>query len=176
MEKTLKSTAINYGIYLGMILVVVTVLSYAIDIELLTKWWLGIILFFVVLAFGIVSTSKAKRLLNGFISFKQAFSSYFIAIAIGILLSTAASILLFNFIDTDAAEVLQEKVIETTSEMMIKFGAPQTEIDKALADMENQSQFSFLNQLKSIAFQLVFYSVIGLIVAISFKKIDPNAE
>ena len=97
MEKTLKSTAMNYGIYLGITLVLVTVLAYAMDIELLTKWWLGIILFFVVLAFGIVSTIKAKELLNGFISFKQAFSSYFIAIAIGILISTAASVLLFNF-------------------------------------------------------------------------------
>ena len=64
MEKTLKSTAMNYGIYLGITLVLVTVLAYAMDIELLTKWWLGIILFFVVLAFGIVSTIKAKELLN----------------------------------------------------------------------------------------------------------------
>ena len=138
----------------------------------------GLIFFFflVIIAFGIVSTAKAKGILGGFINFKQAFSSYFITIAIGIIISTVVSVLLFNVIDTEAAEILKEKIIESTTKMMEGFGAPQTEIDKAIGKMEDQNQFGALSQLKSIAFQLIFYAVIGLIVALSFKKIDPNAE
>lgn len=176
MEKTLKSSSLNYGVYLGLFLSLVTVIFYVIDLELMTKWWLGIILFVIILTFGIISTAKAKKMLNGFISFKQAFSSYFISVAIGMLISTAVSILLFNYIDPEAAEILKEKVIEVSTQMMEKFGAPQSEIDKAIEGMENENQFAFINQIKSIAFQLVIYAVIGLIVALSFKKTDPNAE
>lgn len=175
MEKSIKTSAINYGIYLGLLLALVGVLAYAINIELLTKWWFGIILFLVVIAFGIVSTAKSKGILKGFISFKQAFSSYFITVAIGVIISAIVGILLYNVIDPEAAEVLKEKVIETSTAMMERFGTPQEQIDQAIAQMEAENQFDVLNQLKSLAFQLIFYAVIGLIVALGFKKSDPNA-
>lgn len=174
MEKSIKSSSINYGLYLGLFLSTITVLFYAVNLEMLTKWWLGIILFLVILIFGIVSTAKSKSLLGGFISFKQAFSSYFITIAIGFIISTAVSVLLFNVIDPEAAEILKENVIEASRQMMENFGAPQSEIDKAIAEMADQNQFAIGNQLKSVAFQLIFYAVIGLIVALSMKKKDPN--
>lgn len=175
MQKSIKSSAINYGIYLGLFMALVSVLIYAINLELVTKWWLGIILFLIVIGFGIVSTAKSKSLLGGYISFKEAFSSFFITIAIGTIISSIVGIILYNFIDPGAAEIIKEKVIETSTEMMQKFGAPQSEIDKAVAKMQEENQFDILNQVKSLAFQLVFYAVIGLIVALSFKKTDPNA-
>ncbi|WMI69935.1 DUF4199 domain-containing protein [Mangrovimonas sp. YM274] len=175
MEKSIKSSALNYGLYLGATLVLVTVLSYAINLELLTKWWLGIILFLVILVFGIVSTARSKGLLKGFISFKEAFSSYFITIAVGFIISTLVSIVLFNVIDPEASEILKENVMESSRQMMENFGAPQSEIDKAMVQMEGENQFAMGNQLKSVAFQLVFYSIIGLIVALAMKRNDPNA-
>jgi uncharacterized membrane protein (DUF106 family) len=174
MEKTIKSLAINQGVYLGILLTIVTVLAYVIDLGFLTKWWVGILLFIVVLTFGIVSASKAKTLLSGFISFKQVFSSYFITIAVGILISTVVSILLFNIIDPEAAEIMKEKIIESSSQMMEKFGAPQSEIDKAINKMQEQNQFAIGNQLKSVAYQLVFFSVIGLIIALVMKSKNPD--
>lgn len=174
MEKTIKSSAINYGIYLGLFLSLTSVLVYVINLELLTKWWLGIILFLVIIAFGIVSTAKAKSLLDGFISFKQAFSSYFITVAIGVLISMVVGILLYNVIDPDAAIVLKEKIVESTTQMMEGFGAPQSEIDKAITKLQEQDQFSIVSQLQSVAFQLIFYAVVGLIVALIMKKSDPN--
>ena len=48
MEPTTKSSAINNGLYLGAILSLITVLIYAVNLDLFTEWWLGIILFIVV--------------------------------------------------------------------------------------------------------------------------------
>ncbi len=62
MEKTIKSIASNYGLYLGLLIAVVYVISYAINIELLTKWWIGIIMLLAIIVFGIVSISKSKKL------------------------------------------------------------------------------------------------------------------
>ncbi len=167
--------AAKYGLFLGLFMIVVTVIFYVINIELLAKWWLGIILFLVIIGVGIASSIKARKLLNGFISFKGAFSSYFTTVVVAVLLSSIFSIILFNVIDPEASDIIKERIIETSTQMMENFGAPQTEIDKAVAQMQEQNQFSVVSQLKSLAWQFLFYAIIGLIVALAIKKTDPNA-
>jgi len=175
MEKSLRSSAVQYGLYVGLILSAFTIVAYAVNLELLTKWWLGIILFLVIIIMGIVSTAKARGLLNGFISFKQAFTAWFITIVVGIGISTLVNILIFNVIDPEAAEMVKQASIEASVSMMENFGAPQETIDQAIAEIENTNQFAVGNLLKSLAFQFLFYAVIGLIVALIMKKSDPDA-
>ena len=57
---------------------------------------------------------------------------------------------------------------------MERFGAPQTEIDKTIDVMSEDNSLSVINQLKGIAYQLLFYAVIGLIVAAFMKKKNPD--
>lgn len=175
MEKSLKSVSINYGVYLGIFLTAATIIAYAINLELFTKWWFGIILLVVIIIVGIVSTAKSKSILKGFITFKQAFSSFFIPIAVGLFISSAVSVVLFNFVDSEAAEIVKEQTIENSIKMMEGFGAPQDAIDQAVADMQNTNQFSLVSLLKSFAWQMLFYAVIGLIVAAVMKRNDPSA-
>ena len=82
MEQRLKSAAINYGVYLGVITSLITIVVYGINIDLFISAWLGIVLFIMVVAFGAVSAVKSRKLLGGLISFKQSFTSYFITIAV----------------------------------------------------------------------------------------------
>jgi hypothetical protein len=175
MEKSLRSSAVQYGLYVGLILSAFTIVAYAVNLELLTKWWLGIILFLVIIIMGIVSTAKARGLLNGFISFKQAFTAWFITIVVGIGISTLVNILIFNVIDPEAAEMVKQASIEASVSMMENFGAPQETIDQTIAEIEKTNQFAVGNLLKSLAFQFLFYAVIGLIVALIMKKSDPDA-
>ncbi|WP_299364294.1 DUF4199 domain-containing protein [Winogradskyella sp.] len=176
MEKSLKSSSANYGLYLGLILSALTIIGYAVSLDLFTKWWFGILLLLIVIILGIMSSMKARKLLGGFISFKNAFTAYFIAILVGILLSSLVSFLIFNVVDPDAASILQEKIIESQVQMLERFGTPQDAIDKAVSDMQaNGSMYSIGNILKSIAYQLVGFSIVGLIVALVVKKSDPNA-
>lgn len=170
-----RKSSINYGVALGVILALLTTLMYVTDVELFTKWWIGILTIIVVIATGIVSTAKSKSLLGGFMSFKEAFSAYFITVAVGLLISTLVGILIFNVLDPDLAVYLQERTIEITREFMERFGAPEADINAAIADMEGTNNFSVLNQLKSYVFGLVFQAIIGLLVALIFKKKDPNA-
>lgn len=175
MEKTLKSSATSYGIYLALILSSLTIIGYAIYLDLFTKWWFGISQMILVIIFGIVSSVKARNLLGGFISFKNAFTAFFITIAIGIVIPALIGLVIFNFIDPDAAALLQEKIIETQLAMMENFGAPQSAIDEAMKQAEAQgSFFSISNSLKSIAYQLVGFSIVGLIVAAVVKRNDPD--
>ena len=61
-----------------------------------------------------------------------------------------------------------------TAEFMQKFGTPQAEIDKQMAKMAGQDNFSIVSQLKNYVFGLAFLSVIGLLVALIFKTKNPN--
>ncbi len=176
MEKSLKSIATNYGLYLGALLALITVIAYAVNLELLTNMWVGIFIMVLIIIFGIISVAKVKQSQNGFATFKQAFTSYFIAVLIGLLISTLVSYLLFNFIDTEAAEVLKEKTIEQTVQMLEGFNTPNEAIAQAVEKIESQNQYSLGNIAKGVAGYLVFFSIIGLIVAAALKKNDPDAE
>ncbi|OIQ22924.1 DUF4199 domain-containing protein [Lacinutrix sp. MedPE-SW] len=176
METSTKSSAINHGLYLGGFLALVTILGYALYLDLLTKWWLGIIFLIVIIIAGIVSAIKSKKMQGGFITFKEAFSSYFITVAIGILISMVISIVIFNFIDPEAAITLKEKTIETTVQMMRNFNAPEDAVAQTVEQMEAQkNQFSIGPQLQSNVIFLVIQAVIGLIVALIVKRNPENA-
>ena len=176
MEKSIKSLATNWGLYLGATLSLLTVLGY-VNLDLYTKWWFGIGMLIIIIIFGIISAMKSRGLLNGFISFKEAFTSYFITIALGLAISTIVSIVIFNFIDPDAAIALKEKILNSTVEMMQNFGAPEEAIAETVEKMEaDESMFAIGKVLQSLAFQLIGYSIVGLIVALAVKKNNPDAE
>ncbi|MBF8149338.1 DUF4199 domain-containing protein [Winogradskyella sp. F6397] len=175
MDKSLKSSAVNNGLYLALILSSFTIIGYAVYLDLFTQWWFGIGQMLLVIIFGIVSSIKAKKLLGGFISFKDAFTAFFITIAIGISIPAVIGFVIFNIVDAEAATILQEKIIDNQLAMMERFGAPQQSIDEAMAQIQKEeSFFSIGNTIKTTAYQLLGFSVIGLIVAAVTKKKDPH--
>jgi len=170
-----KKSASNYGLILGGILAGTTALLYAIYLEMLANFWLGVLLFFVAIGIGIVSVAKSKSILGGFISFKQGFTSYFITIAIGLFCAVLINIVIFNFIDTGAGEFLKEQAIDATRDFLKRIGTPEADINEAMAKAEQEDSFGLLSQLKGYPFQLAFYSLFGLLIALIMKKKDPNS-
>ncbi|PKQ46364.1 DUF4199 domain-containing protein [Confluentibacter flavum] len=177
MKNSTKTLAIHYGLYLGSLLSIFTALGYAFNLGLLVNFWIMLLIIPIgIICFGIFSTAKVKKKLNGFLDFKQAFSSYFITVAIGIMISTFVTILIFNFIDKDAALEAKNILIENTENMLINAGAPNQAISENINKIESQDTFALGIQLKSLAQSLIFFAVIGLIVAAVMKKTDPNAS
>lgn len=177
MEESLKSNAVNYGLYLGLYLSLYTIIGYAINLGLLVNFWVMLLIIPLgIITFGIITTTKNKSLNNGYLSFKEAFSSYFITVAIGIMISTLLTVIIFNFIDPDAAIETKNILISNTESMMTGMGAPIEAIAKNIEKIENQDTFSIGTQFKSLAQSLVVFAIIGLIVAAAMKKSNPNAE
>jgi len=174
MEPTAKSNSINLGLYLGATLAAIIVLIYAINLDLMVKWWLGTGLLILIIAFGVISAKKAKTILGGFISFKDVFVNYFITIAIGTAISSLISIIIFSFVDPEAASYLNEQVLLITKQSMERFGAPVEVVEKAIEEASQKNNYAIGNQLQSYVFQLAFYAVIGLVVALIVKKTDKS--
>jgi hypothetical protein len=172
---TVKDSAIQYGLILGGILAITTVLMYALNQELFLSAWIGVATIIIVIGAGIVSTAKAKDILGGVMTFKQAFSAYFITTSIGLLISTALGILIFAIIDPELANYLNEEAIEVARGLMERFNTPEAAIEEALKDMKDVDNFSIVSQGKSYLSGLIFQAVLGLLVGLIFKKRDPNA-
>ncbi|MEE2771612.1 MAG: DUF4199 domain-containing protein [Bacteroidota bacterium] len=170
MESPAKKVSVAYGIYLGVALILITVLAYAFDLALFTKWWFGILIILFTVIMGGFAASKAKKASTELFTFKKAFGSYFLTIFIGTFIGLLFSFLLFNVVDPAASETLTELTMESTRAMMERFGAPEDQINEALRNMQDNNQFSLVNQLKGYAFQLVLYALLGLIVSLIVRE------
>lgn len=172
---TQKKIALNMGLFLGLALTVLITLIYAIDINLFTKSWIGILNMVLITFFGILAASNYKKTLGGFISFKTAFTSFFIAVVIGFFISTLYNILLFNVIDLEAKAIITENVIKYTVEMMQKFGAKASDINKVVEEMQKSDSFGVFGQLKGFFFNVIVYCIIGLIASLVIKREPPQS-
>ena len=170
----MKSNSTNLGSYLGATLTSITVLFYAINLDLMMKWWVSLLSAVIIIGFGAISIKKARENSNGFIDFKTAFTNFFITTAIGVGISIVASIIIFNFIDPEAAAYLNEKILLITKESMERFGTPQEMINEAIAEASKKNNYSISSQLQGYVFALAFNSLIGLIVAAIMKKRDQS--
>ena len=170
INEIIKKNGITFGVIIGTVSALITASIYAIDLNLFASWWIGSLSLLVYLILGITLLVKTKKEVKTIFTFKDAFTTYFIATLIGILISVFFNILLFNVIDPSAKETLQEMTIKLTSEMMQKLGTPASVINEAIAKMEESNPYSSLEILKGSVYSIVFSSIFGLILAAIFKS------
>ncbi len=176
MTDAVKKNGVNFGIIVAVVSILATSLMYAIDLKLFMTWWIGIILFLISLAIGIVGVAKAKKQLGGYISFKEAFTTYFIIMALGSAISIVFSIILLNVIDPAAKDTLKQYAIELAVEMGQKFGTPTKVLKQQVELMEQQDSYSVTGQALSYVWVLLFHAIVALIVAVSMKKNKPEFQ
>lgn len=173
MDEVIKKNGVTGGILLGIISVLITTLVYVFDIELFASFKLMGILIVINIVFYCVLLAKTKKQLNGEFTFKQAFTTFFIAAALSMAISTVFNFLLFNVIDPAAKETLKDITIRATRDMMERFGAPESEMEKTLSDLEETDNYSIANLVKGFFIGLVFSSIFGLLFALIFKSRKP---
>ncbi|MGX7666864.1 DUF4199 domain-containing protein [Flavobacterium pedocola] len=174
MNPIVKQNGINYGIAMGIISILITAVIYAVDLKLFVNMWLGFAIIATFIVIGVVLVSKTKKQLDGLITFKDAFTVYFIAAVIGATMSVAFNIVLFNFVDLEAKDTLNEIALETTVNMMKKFGAPTEQIAKQAAAMQGNDNYSIGNLSKGLVFNFIFSAVFGSILALIFRNKSSN--
>lgn len=170
INEVIKKNGVTYGITLGIILALITATIYAIDLKLFVSGWIGGLTFVIYVVIGILLLTKTKKDINGFFSFKDAFTTFFITTIIALAISTLFSILLFNVIDPEAKTTISDLLIKYMAETLQKFGTPASAINEALAKMKENNPFSTIEQLKALIFSIVGYSILGLILAAFFKS------
>jgi hypothetical protein len=178
--ETQKNRLIQHGLQWGLILALVNIaiqaISYMINKQWLVSFWLGGISLVINIILLIIPVIKYRKELGGYIDFKNAFFVCLLVYLGSSLISTVFQYVLYNIIDPELSTYVKEKVLESTSSMMEKFGTPQEDMEKALADIEKQDFSQTPAKLgKQFLWGILFGGIISLIIAAILRK-QPKIE
>ncbi|MFY7729482.1 MAG: DUF4199 domain-containing protein [Flavobacterium sp.] len=176
MNTAIKKNGVMCGLIIGGLSVITLTLMYITDLKLFVNMWIGIVMFFVNLAIGIYAVAKVKKAQGGYATFKEAFTTYFIAMLIGTAINSLYIYLIFNIIDPEIKPVVTEYVVETTAKMMQGMGAKSADVIKSLEQIRKADSYSIVALAKSYVWGLLVHIIIGLIVAAILKKQNPFSD
>ena len=123
-----------------------------------------------IIVFGTYSIIQSKKENSGFISFSEAFKSYFITISLGYLIGSIVTILVFVIIDPEAAKVLDDEMLIMSKEMLEGFGLSKEMIAISLEEASKKSNFSLSSISLQYVMNIAFFSLIGLLISLITKK------
>jgi len=176
INETIKRNGISYGAITGVVLSLITAIIYATNLELFIAWWTSLLSFSVIIIIPIIALLKTKKQLNGILPYKDAFTSYFITAAIGLLISIGFKIILFNFIDPSVKDTLLNMTIKYLVSTSEKFGVAKSALNETIVKLQNSDPFSVAEQLKGAIFNLFFCIILGLLMAAFFKSNSSSQE
>lgn len=169
MNEAIKKNGVKFGVITGATSIILTVLVYVIDLKLFANIFVGLGFLIAFLALGIIQLMELKKQLNP-LTFKDAFTAYFIGALVGILISTAFSIVLFNFVDTAARDAIHEHLITFQAETLKSYNVPNEQIVETINSMKESPQFSINGLLTGIIKSLIGSIIFGLILSAIFKS------
>lgn len=172
---TLLNHSIRWGLIVGLVSGVLSLLYYAIDYALMADWKVGLFSMAIYIGFTIYAGINFRNETGPYLSFGKAYQHGFIVFAVSGFIATLVGILLFQVIDTELAGKVTEVALEKTEEMMNNFGAPQSQIDQAMIDTKErmENQYTILGQLKGYGIILIVSAVLALITGLIVRKSEP---
>lgn len=173
MNEIIKQNGIKYGVISGLLGVLFTLFIYVVDYKLFVNIWLGVGLLVAFLVIGIMQLLELRKNLGGFMTFKEGFTGYFVGALVGILISTAFSVVLFNFIDIETRDLIHEELVNFQINNLKNWNAPAAQIKETIEEMKKTPQFSTMGLIYGILKSLIGTIIFGLILAAIFKKNKP---
>ena len=170
MTQKIKRTGTLIGLVLATILIAITSYIYFIDLKLYTSIVFGSLKLLTIIIFGIISIVLSKNILGGTITFKEAFSSYFLTIFIGNLLSTIYLVIVINFLSIETKNTLKSELINFNNELMLQNNSSQADINKAIEKSKTYDPFTLSETLRPSFNYLLRDCLIGLLVALIFRN------
>jgi len=165
---SLLKSGLNYGVMLGLALVVYSVILFILDLWM--NPWVGLLSFAFYIA-GIVYVTKVYRTaLGGFISFKDAFLIGFVTVVVSSLITTVYNYLFYTVINPDAIE----QILNYSMEMMEKFNLPEEAMEEAMKKVKAETTIGSTVS-KSFIYGIIGGAVISLITAAAMKK-NPEVQ
>ncbi|RZF62293.1 DUF4199 domain-containing protein [Sphingobacterium corticibacterium] len=175
-----KKEGIKYGIYLGVISLVISIVSMYVLVNSadfkISSMVTGGVSFVLIIALSAYFAVLLRRVAGGFWNFSQALKGIFVMLAITVIISTVGGAL-FNLANPEPQQIVFDKTINLTIETMESIGADDDLIDKQVADLEKQRdelrEFSIGQNLKGLGVALIMYFIFALILAAILKRERP---
>lgn len=172
---SIYGSAIKTGLIIGLCFVLVLVVMYIIDVELLANPWLPLSAVLIIMVTIVIFGVKFRNENGGYLSYGKAFLFSIIAFAFATLLSNTFNIILFNVVDPELITFIGDITTERTIERMREFGQSEAELDRQYDIIKQRSY----NQLRPLSFLiryfilLLIYAVFTLLTALIVKRSKP---
>jgi hypothetical protein len=173
MNPIVKQEASRWGLIMASVSVIFYLIAYLFSLKLFVSIGVTTLLFAVNITLLVLAIRSAREQMEGFIEFKDAFTTAFVANVIASLIGTAVVIVIFNVLDPTAADEIQKIVIEQTIYWADRFGAPESQMEKMVEDLSSTNQFAIPNQVRGFFSGLLFSAAISAILAAFLKKNKP---
>ena len=169
-EFNLKENSADIGLKLGTLIFIISALLYLYDIKYITNGLLSGVSIFLTLGFGVYSIFNGRKLNQQIISFKNAFTAYFLCIVVGYLVVSVGDIIIFQFVDPEAGKILNEELMIQTKNKYETWQMPADQISMQLENMQNYPRYSYFSVFMNYIFILLINAFVGLFPAFILKK------
>ncbi|MBK6266766.1 DUF4199 domain-containing protein [Marivirga sp. S37H4] len=174
IEQNNTQHAVKWGLILGLISVIITLLVYVIDITIMAKPYFGIIYLVVYIGFVIYAGRKYREESGGYLTYGKAFLHAFVILLLAGFIDRVFLYILFNLIDPQAAETIIKVTMDTTMQAMESFGGGgNPEVMDEMA--EGMAEAYTLGGLaKNFMFMIIAYAIGAAIIGAINKKNEPQ--
>jgi hypothetical protein len=180
MEKpSFINHVIKWGVIVGLVGIVVSLLTYVLNESLLVKWWYGLLILAINVALIIYAGIEYRKLLGGYMSYKDAFLVTLLVMLFAGIIGQVFNIVLYFVIDPDLPNRLVKLTLEQTEQMLTRFGTPQESIDQTMEKMKTDmpARFTMAGQFKAfVTWGLGMTLVISAILALIVRKKEPEIQ
>jgi len=165
--------AIRYGLLTGFVSIFLYTVNYLYLLKAGYGYFLivGMLSFFVTIAFYVIAATKQRKAMGGFIEIKDAFQVIFVVILISVIMKLIYEVIYVKYIDPGSVERTKEAFIT----FMERFTKGQNS-DEMRAKMEETSKGGM--SVKAFIFQfcssVIGNSIAGLLVALIVKRTRPT--
>ncbi|MEZ4882794.1 MAG: DUF4199 domain-containing protein [Flavobacteriaceae bacterium] len=168
---SLKKIALNYGVLLALLSIVLQVISYVLDVHIDRPWWLTVLQLLISVSVIVYGIKAFKTDNAGFLTLGQALK---IGLAISLIAGIIAVVfnyIFMNYIDPDFIQ----KTLDFSREQMLEKNPdmPQEQIDIAM-NMSAKFMSPMIMSAFSIIATLFFGFIISLFAGLAMKKNPPQ--
>jgi hypothetical protein len=173
---TLMQHAIRWGLIIGAISIIFTLLLYVIDYTLMVQMKFafgGLLIYLAITAYAGIDYRKS---VGGFLPFGKAWQHGFIVLAVSGLVATIFNLVMYNVVDTELPQKLVDASMENTRALLESFGTPEDALDEALEKAKDStaSQFTVGGVAKGYLVMLAVSAVLALISGLIVRKNKPE--
>jgi hypothetical protein len=176
MNPIVKQEASKWGLAMASVSILFYLIAYMFFLEWFASLAVTSVLFVVNIVLLVLAIRSVREQMDGYIAFKDAFTTAFIANVIASLIGTVVVIFIFNFLDPNAASAVSEIVLEKSVSMAERFGVADSDLEKMVEGLSTTNQFAVPNQVRGFFSGLLFSAAISAVLAAFLKKNKPIYE
>ena len=166
------------GLILAGVSILLTMLTYVIDVSLMVEWWFGVVSLLISMGLLIYLGINYRNDIGGILSYGDAFKFSFLVFFVSYVVGIIFQIALYTVIDPELPEIMKQLTVEKTVEMMEGFGLSDEALDAAIIGVEDgiDEATTPMGMIKSSPWGILFLLFFSAISAIFIKRNPPVSD